>query len=84
MHDFDMCLVETYLTSTKDINDKNLKMPGYIMYCVDHPSDVKRGGACIYYKTMLSLKVYQQIFFRNALILKYLLETKKMLIHSSL
>ena len=27
------------------------------MYRVDHPSDVKRGGVCIYYKTMLPLKV---------------------------
>ena len=48
---------ETYLTSTTDTNDENLKMPGYVMYRVDHPSDVKRGGVCIYYKTMLPLKV---------------------------
>ena len=27
------------------------------MYLVDHPSDVKRGRVCIYYKTILSLKV---------------------------
>ena len=58
IHDFDIiCLSETYLTSTTDINDENLKIPGYIMYRADHPSDVKRGGVCIYYKTMLPLKV---------------------------
>ena len=58
IHYFDIIyLSETYLTSTTDINDGNLKIPGYIMYRVDHPSDVKRGGVCIYYKTMLSLKV---------------------------
>ena len=58
IHDFDIiCLTETYLTTTTDINDENLKIPGYIMYRVYHPSDVKRGGVCIYYKTMLSLKV---------------------------
>ena len=57
IHDFDIiCLSETYLTSTIDINDGNLKTPGYIMYRVDHPSDVKRGRFCIYYKTMLPLK----------------------------
>ena len=27
------------------------------MYCADHPSDGKKGGVCIYYKTMLPLKV---------------------------
>ena len=57
-HDFDIiCLSETYLTSNTDINDGNLKIPGYIMYRVDHPSVVKRGGVCIYYKTILPLKV---------------------------
>ena len=39
IHDFDViCLSETYLTSTTDINDGNLKITGYIMYRVDHPS----------------------------------------------
>ena len=45
------------LTSTTDINDGNFKIPGYIMYRVDHSSYVKRGGVCIYYKTMLPLKI---------------------------
>ena len=58
IRDFDIIsLSETYLTSNTDINDGNLKIPGYIMYCVDHPSDVKRDGVCIFYKTMLPLKV---------------------------
>ena len=35
---------KTYLTSTKDINDENLKITGYIMYRVDHPSDVKEAA----------------------------------------
>ena len=53
IHDFDIiCLSETYLMSTTDINDENLKIPGY-MYRAEHPSDVKRDGVCIYYKTML-------------------------------
>ena len=42
IHDFDIiCLSETYLTSTTDINDENLKIPGYIIYRVDHPFDIK-------------------------------------------
>ena len=65
IHDFGIiCLSETYLTSTStaDINDENLKIPGYSMYCVNHPSNVKRGGVCIYYKTMLPLKVLSTNF----------------------
>ena len=68
MHDFDViCLSETYLTSTTDINDGNLKIRGYIMYRVDHPSDVKRGGVCIYYKTMLPLKVLSTNFLQECI-----------------
>ena len=53
IHDFDIiCLSETYLTSTADINDENFKITGYIMYHVDHTSDVKRGRVCFYYKIM--------------------------------
>ena len=28
IHDFDICLSETYLTPTTDINNENLKIPG--------------------------------------------------------
>ena len=65
-HDFDIiCLCETYLTSTRDINNENLKIPGYIAYRVDHPSDVKRGGVCIYYKTLLPLKILSTNFLQQ-------------------
>ena len=58
IYEFDIiCLSETYLTSTTDIDDQNLKIPGCIMCRADHPSHVKRGGVCIYHKTMLPLKV---------------------------
>ena len=68
IHDFDIiCLSETYLTSTTDINDGNLKIPGYIMYHVDHPSDVKRDGVCFCYKTMLPLKVLSTNFLQECI-----------------
>ena len=45
IHDFDLiCRSETYLTSTIDINDEKLKIPGYIMHSLDHLSDNKGGG----------------------------------------
>ena len=66
--DFDIiCLSETHLTSTTDISDENLKIPGYIMYRADHPSDIKRGGVCIYYKPMLPLKVLSTNFLRECI-----------------
>ena len=67
IHDLDICLSETYVTSTTDINDENLKIPEYIMHRVDHPSNAKRGGVCIYYKTMLPLKVLSANFLQECI-----------------
>ena len=65
LHHFDIIfLSEIYLTSTADINDENLKIPGYIIYRVDHPFDIKRGGDSIYYKTMLPL-IYFEVSIGN-------------------
>ena len=63
IHDFDICLSDTYLTSTIDIKDENLKIPGYIMYRVD----LKRGGVSIYFKTMLPLKVLSTNFLQECI-----------------
>ena len=52
-----MCLSENYLHSTISSNDSNLIIPGYDLYREDHPSNVKGGGICIYYKNFLPLKV---------------------------
>ena len=77
IHDFDIiCLSETYLTSTTDINDGNLKIPGYIMYRVDHPSDVKRGGVCMSYKFMLPLKVLSTNFLQECINFDVSIENK--------
>ena len=76
--DFDIiCLSETYLTSTTDTNDENLKIPGYVMYRVYHPSDVKRGGVCIYYKTMLPLKVLSTNFLQECINFEVSIRNKK-------
>ena len=78
IHDFVIiCLSETYLTSTTDINDDNLKIPGYNMYRADHPSDVKRGGVYIFYKTMLPLKVLSTNFLQECINFEVSIGNKK-------
>ena len=47
------------------------------MYCVDHPSDVKRGGVCIYYKTVLSLQVSSKIFLQECIYSEVSIRNKK-------
>ena len=50
-----ICLSETYLDYS--IDDENLEISGYYSIRSDHPSNIKRGGICIYYKNFLPLKV---------------------------
>ena len=78
VHDFDIiCLCETYLKSTRDINNEDLKIPGYIVYRVDHPSDVKRGGVCIYYKALLPLKILSTNFLQECINFEVSIGNKK-------
>ena len=58
VHKFDIiCLSETYLDSNILPDDSNLKIPSYNLVCSDHPTNKKRGGVCIYYKSYLPLRI---------------------------
>ena len=57
-HKFDIiCLSETYLDSTTPNDDDKLQILGYTFIRSDHPSNAKRGGVCICYKSSLPLRV---------------------------
>ena len=45
----------TYLNSETRTNEKRLELPGYNLFRSDHPSNNKRGGVCVYYKSTLLL-----------------------------
>ena len=58
VHNFDIiCLSETYLNSETSTDAQNLQIPGYCLLHTDHPSNNKRGGVCIFYRTTLPLTV---------------------------
>ena len=47
-HNFDiLCLFESFLDSTIDLNYENINIDGYSIVRADHPSNNKRGGDCI-------------------------------------
>ena len=52
-----ICHPETYLNSETLPNDTRLELPGYNLLRSDHPSNNKRGGVCIYYKSTLPLRI---------------------------
>ena len=58
VHKFDIiCLSETYLDSNILPDDSNLKIPDDNLVRSDHPSNQKRGGVCIYFKSYLPLRI---------------------------
>ena len=50
-----ICISETFLDSSFEPDGKNLMLDGYILIQSDHPSNTKRGGACIDYKEFLAV-----------------------------
>ena len=47
-------ILSVYQTPT---DDDKLQIPGYNLIRSDHPSNTKRGGVCVYYRSSLPLRV---------------------------
>ena len=66
VHKMDIvCLSETFLDSSISIDDDNLQICGYSSVRADHPSNTKRGGVLLYYKTFLPITL-MSIIWMNA------------------
>ena len=58
VHQFDIfCLTETFLDSTISSEDPRLAIEGYKLFRCDHPSNLRRGGVCLYFKDYLPLVI---------------------------
>ena len=62
-----VCLSETYLDSSNLSDDDNFNLPGYNVVRADHPSNTKKGGAWIYFKNSLPLKVLDIQLFQECI-----------------
>ena len=79
-HDFDIiCLSETYLNSSFDLDLNELTIDEYTMVRADHPLNVRRGGVCIYYKTCLPLRVLNFQKLRECLFFEIEINDKKLI-----
>ena len=68
VHKFDIiCLSETYLNSETPSDDKNLKIGRYNLVREDHPSNSKRGGVCVYYKSSLPFRVINEKYLQESI-----------------
>ena len=80
IHKFDIiCLSETFLNSTYESDNHDLDIPSYTLVRADHPSDSKRGGVCVYYKSSLPIIVLNISTLSECIILELSFNNKKLL-----
>ena len=57
VHKFDIvCLSETFLNPEDRTDNENLQIPGYSITRVDHISNTKRGGVCVYLQNFITFE----------------------------
>ena len=69
-------LSETYLNSETLSNDKNLNVLSYNLISAGHPSNSKRGGACIYFKESLPLTLCNISYLNECISFDILISNK--------
>ena len=62
-----ICLSESHLNIEILSSDSNLQIPVYNFARMDHPSNTKRGGVCLYYKCSLPLKVIKVSYLQECI-----------------
>ena len=68
VHKFDIiCISETYLDFSTPSDDSNLEISGYTLVRSDRPSNNKRGGVCIYYKSFLPLRILNVQYLQESI-----------------
>ena len=80
MHKFDIiCISETFLNNTYE---DDLDLNGYNLLRVDHASNAKTGGFCIYYKGTLALKMISILYLNESLLCEVAIGSKKCIIRT--
>ena len=72
-----ICLSETYLDSTIQLDNDNLEIPRYNLVRSDHQSNNKHGGVCIYYNASLPLRVIDICFLQECIIFEVTIGDKQ-------
>ena len=62
-----VCFSETFLDSSIPIDDDNLQTPGYSSIRADHPSNNKRGGVLLYYKSFLPIELIDVTYLNECI-----------------
>ena len=71
-----ICLPETYLDPSTQLNDNNLEIPGYNLVSSDRSSNSTR-GASIYYKTSLPFTLTDICFSQECICFEVMIGEKR-------
>ena len=71
-----ICLSETCLDSSISNDDYSLENCDYELFRADHPSNTKRGSACIYYRNSLPLKILGSQYLQECIIFEITIRGK--------
>ena len=65
-----ICLSANYLNSEIAFDDESLEIPAYNLVREDHPSNITRGGVCVYYESSLPFKVVNVKYLQESISFK--------------
>ena len=77
IHKFDIiCISEIYLDSSTPFDDNNLEISGYtflvkFLVRLDYPSNNKREGVCIFYKSFLPLRILDVQYLQESICFEF-------------
>ena len=71
-----VCLYERFLDTSIPNNNDNLQIPGYSSVRADHPSNNKRGGVLLYYKSFLPIKLIDANYLYECISFELIIEGK--------
>ena len=65
-----------YLDSSTPSDDKNFEISRHILVLSDHPSNNKKGGVCIYYKSFLLLRILKVHYLQEGICFELKIDDK--------
>ena len=68
---------ETFLDFSFESGDKDLMLEGYNLFRSDYPSNIKRGGVCIYYERSLAVRLVDITSLPECLVCEVTIKKKK-------
>ena len=75
LHKYDfICISETCFDSPVKSEDDNLRINGYELIRMGQPLNIKRGGACMYYKKLLVAKMVNISHLQECLLCEVMLD----------